>query len=370
MIDTETFMRLLQPVACGVSIYMPIEPNQRDQRAPEARLRMLVDMAEARLERSGMDLRERTSLLGPVRDFASSADFARHRDPGLAIFATSAKELNDAVQVVPLPLALPEIVVVGPDFHVKPLLPLMAANQRFNILALSKTNVRLLTATPFTWTELPLEALPIELQAQLDSRAEAAEATAEDPDLEDARKELLVSSARSIATAVKAALGEDPAPVVLVADPHVAGHFLQQAQLRQIHPQPLHLNPFALGDVELHARALDVIRPNLDADLQTAMELVNARLGTAEPTVAIKLEEILVAAREGRVDAVIVAEDEPLWGRLDPDGQVVAHGTPGPDDEDLLNLAAVLALRNGGRAFALPRARLPRQVPAAATFRF
>jgi hypothetical protein len=363
MIDSETFSQLLTPVACGLSIYMPVDPDLRDQRAPQARLRMLVNNARDLLERRGMQAREQSDLLDPVTRFAESADFARHRDPGLALFVASA-EGNAFFHVVPLPHSPPELVVAGPDFHIKPMLPVIAADQRFGILALSKANVRLLTATPFTWSELPLETLPVEVQADLDSRL-AAENNAP-----DVRKELLVANPRNIATAVKAAIGEDPAPIVLVADPHVAGSFLQQIQISQIHPQPLHLNPFALSDAELHAKVLDVIRPALDVDLEAVLEQINARLGTAEPTVAIRLEEILAAAREGRVDAVVVADDEPLWGCLRPDGTLVAHGTPDPFDEDLLNLAAVLALRNGGRAFALPRDRIPRQVPAAATLRF
>lgn len=112
------------------------------------------------------------------------------------------------------------------------------------------------------------------------------------------------------------------------------------------------------------------MQPGLRAELDGVLEQINARLGTAEPTVAIRLEEILGAATEGRVDTVVVAEDETLWGRFEPGQALVAHGKPGPDDEDLLNQAALLTLRNGGRAFALPRERLPRQVPAAATLRF
>jgi hypothetical protein len=187
---------------------------------------------------------------------------------------------------------------------------------------------------------------------------------------EDARKEILVASSRYIATAVKAAIKNDPAPLILAADPGVAGSFLQQVEIKQIYKQPLHLNPFALTDQDLHAKALAVIRPMLDADLNAMLEQITARLGTAEADVAIRLEEILAAGREGRIDAVVVAEDESLWGGLNPDGTAIAHGTPRPWDEDLLNLAALLAMRNGGRAYAVPRERIPRQVPAAATLRF
>jgi hypothetical protein len=284
-------------------------------------------------------------------------------------FAAHQADGNSLLEVVSLPQSPTELVTAGTDCHIKPLLPLVAANQRFDILALSKANVRLLTATPFTWTELPLEALPIEAQAELDSRP-AVETGPGQNAAQDARKKLLVSSPHYIETAVKAAVGDNPAPLVLVADSHVAGHFRQQVEISQIHEQWLDLNPFALSDTELHARVLDVIRPELEADLNAVLEQVVARLGTGEANVAIRLEEILTAAREGRVEAIVVAEDETVWGRLNQDGSVLAHGTPVPYDADLLNLAAVLTLRHGGRAFAVPHERIPRQVPAVATLRF
>jgi hypothetical protein len=64
-----------------------------------------------------------------------------------------------------------------------------------------------------------------------------------------------------------------------------------------------------------------LIRPMLDADLNAVLDQVNARLGTAEPIVAIRLEEILTAGREGGIDSVVVARDEPLWGRLTAGGR-------------------------------------------------
>ena len=370
MIDTDAIGTLLAPADCTVSIYLATEPAEHDRRAPDARLRILIEQADERLERRGLALRTRGAILQPLRQLAAEADFARHRDPCLALFvrwapAPDAEAPEAALTTIPLPWLRPDAVVVGPDFHIKPLLPLLAVNRRFNILALSKQDVRLLSATPFDWTDVPLEVLPLEAQAELDSRP-AADADTED----EARKALMVADPRRIATAVKAALGDDPAPVVLVADPHVAGHFAKHAQLRTLHPAVLHLNPFSIAAGELHAKVIELMRPELAAELDGVLDQVNARLGTAEPTVAIRLEEILGAASEGRVDAVVVAEDETLWGRFEPGQALAAHGTPGPDDEDLLNQAALLALRNGGRAFAVPRERLPRQVPAAATLRF
>lgn len=370
MIGADVFATLLAPAACTVSVYLAIEPGEHDRRAPDARLRGLIQRADEQLERRGMDPRLRGAVLEPLRRFAADADFARHRNLCVALFARWGDAPGDeapaaGMTTIPLPWTRPDEVVVGPDFHLKPLLPMLALDRRFGILALSKSNVRLLSATPFNWTAVPLEALPIEAQAELDSRP-AADAETTD----EARMALIVADPRRIAIAVKAALGDDPAPVVLVADPHVAGHFAKHAQLPGLHPAVLHLNPFALTEAELHGKVVELMQPDLQSELDGVLEQVEARLSTAEATVAIRLEEILAAASEGRVDSVVVAEDEALWGRFEPGQSLAVHGRSGPDDEDLLNQAAVLTLRNGGRAFAVPRGRLPRQAPAVATLRF
>lgn len=379
MIDDATLGRLLEPASCAVSIYLPIDPEQRDQRAPDAKLRTAIGTADAMLERRGMELRQRGALLEPLHGFAAGADFARHRDPGLALFVRHGGPDGSEPPVmerIGLPTAMADQVVIGHDMHIKPLLPLAARNRRFSILALSRSRVRLLSATPFTVKELKLDTLPAEVQAELDSltgpAADMPGAGAPDASTErDAAFEaLLVAEPRRIATAVRAALREDTAPLVLAADPHVAGRFLQDVQIRQMHPQPLHLNPFAMTDTALRDAAMELLRPILSAEIDDFLDRVTARLGTAERSVAIRLEEILNAAREGRVDQVAVAEDEALWGQLSETGAVLAHGTPGPRDQDLLNQAAILAMRTGGRAFALPHDRLPRGVLAAATLRF
>jgi len=261
--------------------------------------------------------------------------------------------------------------VVGDHAHVKPMLRFLARHRRFALLALSAGDVRLWTATPFDREELALTELPPTLQAELDSRPAAEAGVNSERSLEEARKELLVEDLRRVADAVRAALAGDPAPLVLAAEPQTAGHFMKLPGVPQLHPEPMLINPFALPEAELHQRATALLAPVLEAEQQAVLEAMVARLGTAEPTVGIKLEEILGAARDGRVDALAVAEDEAIWGHFNREsGAVAAHGRRSRHDEDLLNVAAVLALASGARAFARPRADLPREAHAAALYRY
>ncbi|MBV8524156.1 MAG: hypothetical protein JOY71_18870 [Acetobacteraceae bacterium] len=361
LLDAGNLRPLLEPNDLTISLYLPMGPEERNGAAPEARLRNLIGAADTRLAQWGVDKRRRETLLAPAHYVADTTDFKSHRTPGLVLFLT-----GSGMQAFTSPVRVPELAAVGERLHLKPLLGFLAHNQRFYILALSGGEVRLFAATAFECTEIRLDYLPPEVQAELDSRLAADTAG---PAADKARQALLLQDPHRIAEAVHAARGSDPAPVILAAEPRIIGHFPKQ-RVTHLHPEALQLNPFAIPAAELHRRALTLIRPAFEAPLAEVLDQAHARLGTAEPTVGVRLEEILEATFNGRVDAIIVAEDESLWGRFQPGEALHARKSPEGLDEELLNLAAVQTLRTGGRAFALPHVQIPRQSVAVALFRY
>jgi hypothetical protein len=372
VLDGQVLKALLAEADPAVTIMLSIAPAGDDPHVPATELRRLIDQAAAVLDRRGVDRVRRDAIVARARDLAGGIGFAQHRDPGIALFLT-----DSGGHVVSLPERPPEAaVVVGRHFYLKPLLPMLARDRRFNVLALSAAKARLLRATPYAWEELPLDALPPEVEATaiaMEDEARSRGETVNAASQEELRRSLVTEQLRTIAYAVRKQLADDEAPIVLAAEPQAAGHFRKLAgpHLGQLQEAELHLNPFALSDANLHARAVEVMRPLIDSELDAALDRIEARLGTAEPTVAIRLEEILAAAHEGRVDTVIVAENETLWGHFDPaSNKLTAHGTQGQGEEDMVNEAAVATLRTGGRAFAVPHERMPRRVPAAALLRY
>jgi hypothetical protein len=188
---------------------------------------------------------------------------------------------------------------------------------------------------------------------------------------EDVRKAQLLEYLHRVAAAVSRELGDDPAPLVLVAEPEIAGHFRKLGKPTQLYEETLVINPHGLADADLLAKVVELLGPLLEREIEGVLDQANARLGSGGPTVSIRLEEILPAAYDGRVDAVVVASDELLRGRFDPEARTLhTKGVVDGEQEDLLNEAAVVSLRNGGRAFALPRERMPRHAPAVATLRY
>lgn len=363
MLDNDVLTGLTSRNELAVSIYVPLTPEQRDIRQQSAELRVVLGEVEEKLEQRSLDRHAREKTLALVRGHFSDLDLATHRDPCLGIFVG-----DSVVRVVPLPEALPRSITVGQYFHIKPLLPLLARNRRFWLLALSEGRARLFNATPFGMEEVALDLGPAAQNAAppaehgADARTDAAAATADTTSL--------LEDMDALVHALEARIGSDSALILLAAEPKIGGHFRRAASLPRLLEEGLTLNPHAFHPAELQRRALEIIRPVLEAPVDEFLEQIQARLGEAAPNVAIRLEEILAAAEEGRVDALVTAEDEALWGRFEPGQTLVAHGHPTGQDEDLLNHAAVATLRNGGRAYAIPRARIPRASLAAATLRY
>ncbi len=77
------------------------------------------------------------------------------------------------------------------------------------------------------------------------------------------------------------------------------------------------------------------------------------------------------AAAHGRVETLFVAVGVQRWGAFDPStGSVTQHEMRQAGDEDLLDLAAISTMINGGTVYALAPDDLPGESRAAAIQRY
>jgi hypothetical protein len=77
------------------------------------------------------------------------------------------------------------------------------------------------------------------------------------------------------------------------------------------------------------------------------------------------------AAHDGRVSDLFVTDDVERWGTFEPaTGTMSIEDGPGIGVEDLLNLAAIYALRSGARVHVPERPRMPDNADIAAVFRY
>jgi hypothetical protein len=374
---------LIEPQgALCITIYMPTHRAGRETRQDRVRLKNLLQEAEERLVTRGQRRPEARRLLEPGGRLLDDNEFWQHQDESLALWLNHARQWR-----CPVPRRVEELVTIGRHFHITPILPLLAENRPFYILALSQNSVRLLRGGAESIEEVGVpglihsfEALQkfIDAERQLQFHTQTAGhgpgeardammhghgAGVDDRQL----KKWLADYCRLIDKTISAFLSDSTEPLVLAATAPLDAMYRQTCTYRHLCSRTLEGSPDHLSPRELHERARPLLQSPPGGDEERIMEMYRAARRAAQGTE--DLQQILVAAETGRIAHLLLWEAEHRWGRFE-NGQMSVHDTPGAEDEDLLNTAAVLTRRAGGQVHILPPAQMPVAPPVAAVFRY
>jgi hypothetical protein len=366
----------------AVSIYFPTHPAGREVRQDAIRLRKLLSSAAKRLAAEHRSP-EIDALLEPASRLVDEEEFWRYQDQGLGVFLGPGFD-----RVHKLPIAVPEELAIADHFCIKPLLPLIDQAGSFWVLALSAGRTRLYQGSRWTFAEVSGLDLPQGL-AEIWGETEYQEAHKASPtgrpqlgpaglskaqSLGDAPEELhktqLIELLRRVAAAVEPVVRRQPEPVILAAEAKIQGQFRELAKWKELLPDGVLEFPDAMPEQDLHRKAWAIFAPREERLRADALGRLQSLLGNGGKATT-KPDEIVKAARYGRVDRLFLCDGQPLWGRFDErQDRVVAHREPAAGDDDLLDYAALMTLRQGGNITLVDRTQLPPDGPAAAILRY
>lgn len=359
--------------ALGISIFLPTHVLGSEVRQGPIRLKNLTAQARDDLVSTGLERAEAEAFLAPATALIEDYRFWQHQNHGLALFLDGGEP---RCYRVPLPLA--ERVVVGPGFHVRPLLPVLEADGAFLVVTITADQVRLCEASRFALVEddaadlprsldevlgeadyqNPLQASPVARPNTGSISISQAQVYGDSP--AEWRKGRLVEFARRVAAALRQHVAANPTPIVLVADAEIGGHIKQLGTLGPLLAGVVEINPEALDDRELHDAAYAVMRPRLDAARTAAVERFATLRGNRDARAVTGIDDVMTAAHQGRIDTLLLVEDDTVGGR-------VAEFTATADD--VLEAVAVQTLQHGGAVHLLPEKELSHP-PAAAILRY
>jgi hypothetical protein len=359
--------------ALGISIFLPTHVLGSEVRQGPIRLKNLTAQARDDLVSTGLERAEAEAFLAPATALIEDYRFWQHQNHGLALFLDGGEP---RCYRVPLPLA--ERVVVGPGFHVRPLLPVLEADGAFLVVTITADQVRLCEASRFALVEddaadlprsldevlgeadyqNPLQASPVARPNTGSISISQAQVYGDSP--AEWRKGRLVEFARRVAAALQQHVAANPTPIVLVADAKIGGHIKQLGTLGPLLAGVVETNPEAMDDRELHDAAYAVMRPRLDAARTAAAERFATLRGNRDARAVTGIDDVMTAAHQGRIDTLLLVEDETVGGR-------VAEFTATADD--VLEAVAVQTLQHGGAVHLLPEKELSHP-PAAAILRY
>jgi hypothetical protein len=310
------------------------------------------------------------AVLGPALNQLTKDkdEFWTHASDGLAAFFAPG-----FARFYRLPAPFADRVVVGPRFHVTPLLGYVGDDGRFFTLALSRNQVRLLEGTAHSWRRIEVHGMPASL-------AEARPAHDRDEPLNyhthrgglgvrmqavyhgqgvgiDDRKKEFLTYCQAIDRAIHSILGEGHAPLVLATAKHHAAIYRQANRYDHLLADIVRGNPDRTSDAELHERAWALVAPQFHARAELAAARYHQLAGTGRST--RQFEEILPAARRGELETLLVATGREIPGRFDAKTDRAEElSLYAPDAEDLVNVAASYFLDRGRNVFVVEPAAL------------
>jgi hypothetical protein len=376
-----------QPDGLRVSMYMPAHKEGLEVQQNPIRYKNLIGEAQEKLVEAGLKQSEAEKMLEPARALHND-EFWRHQSGGLAVFVGS-----DFFSYYCLPLEFEQLVVVSDQFHLKPLMPLLTGDGRFYLLALSQNQVRLLEGTRDIIREIKPESvgdLPESLQQALQYEGKENQTqfmssatyspaglsgsnpgTLHGRGVDEDKYNQLVRFFSQVNQGLQDYLQDGDVPLVLAGVEFLMPIYKQVNTYPNVLEEGVTGNPEALEPEELHAQAWTIVQPYFQQAQKEAAERYAEFTGNNPTQASDDLKEILKAAYYQRVDSLFVTLGYQQWGNFDAENQAVEmHDQEQPGDEDLLDVAAIHTLINGGTVYAVPREHVPADSPVAAVFRY
>lgn len=360
-----------------ISIFFPVSRENLNPGDDERRWKQVIRRLEAELDRFNNGPNGTRELLDALRALDAMSEDRNGKGKTLVVF-----RCPDRFCHLWLRADLEERIKVGPQFFIRPLLPLMS-NPVFCILALSLNDTRLLRCTLDNSEQVPLPGVPSSFDEYMNStkpdhvlenRTSAGPSSGTSKgvtggtstEAED-RDEYVSHYFRQIDRALNAALRETCEPVVLVGVDHQLSLYRSVTTYPRLATDGVHGAPNGLKGGEMHARAIEVLRAHRAGMLDQVLAEYNHLAGGGRAT--NRLKEIVTAANDGRVVKLIVSDSLEQAGALDEATHQVTGSNNG-GEYDLLNKAAVETILHAGQVFVAPNKKMPNGSPLAAIFRY
>ncbi|MCA9025318.1 MAG: hypothetical protein KDA86_08920 [Planctomycetaceae bacterium] len=344
-----------------VSLYMPTHWAGKEIREEPIRLKNLVGDADEQLQAVGVAGRDIKRLLEPARrlcnlDAESNREFWRHQYGGLVLLLST-----DGEEHFRFPEVFEEQVVVDHRFHVKPLLKALQQDEQYCVLAVSQGGVRFLEGCRSGLSERSLEDMPDNFQSVVRGdhhkgfnlhsfrvRSNTGDTAVPHGHVESNEEHELRRYFREIAAAISDALKEDQRPLLFAGVAELFPYFREEVEYSHLNEQPLTGNPDDLSDEELHRQAWPIVASLID---ERRLQILDRWKHAAQTDLGDDaLEDIIVAANEGRVETLLLASDSHTWGVYEPETRKVQRAKEASaENYDLCDLAAVETLNTGGQ---------------------
>lgn len=364
-----------------ISIFIPTHRAGKKVLQKEDALSLKIQLQDViqKLEDEGMHKTEIDGLVTPVKQLIDDGAFWRQQSDGLAIFLA-----DGCYKEFTVPVYFEAYNYIGRSFYLKPLMPMFVGSGNFYLMTLELGDVNLYECNRHSIAEVIVhDLIPEKIQDRmgydyeqknLQFRAQQAltghvmyhgQETATGKRKNEIKKYL-----RAINDGIRPVLTHENAPLVMAARDYIFDIYQSVNTYANFFPENLNGNFGHVGIFDVHEWAWKKIAPVLEKRRKNKLALYWSQEGTG--STSIRIEEILLAAIEGKVDTLFCENNMDIFGKYNSDSNTVWKSpVRGKNDISLMNLAAVKTFLQGGKVYLMDKADMPdRNSKVNALYRF
>jgi hypothetical protein len=353
-----------------VSIYIPTH-RVGNEGNKEDRIRfkdMLKEVREELINAYGLKEREVDELLKPGQELVDDGIFWHYNGEGLAFFCSP-----ERCEFFRLPIGFEPFHHVSDNFYLHPLFPFFNGDGRFYVLGISEKMTKLWEGSRYRLREVPLpEDFPAGLEDVVGHDHE--EKTLQERSFQGGSSQKVMhghgegkDDSRSeverffqdVDHRLSKLLRDESVPLVFAGVEENFGLYRKVAQYRQLEEGGyLNGTPEQMKPDDIHAKAWEIVKKHFDEDRDHYIERYKDHMGGMKAI--YDNADVVRAAVEGRVEALFVEKGVHIYGRYNSEEQEVRFAEEhSPQNEDLVELAAMNTYRKKGRVFLLESERMP-----------
>lgn len=378
MVTQDTILSLVEKAKNpSVSIYLPTHVKGEEVKQDPIRFKNLLNKAEQQLKDHGVGSDATEALLKEPRKLLDQPMFWQHADKGLAVFIT-----EDEFEYYRVPLKFKEQVMVEDHFLITPLLPMLTLDGTYCMLAVSQKNVRLLKCTRDSVEPIALEEAPTSLKEFLKYDVNEKHLQHHSGQggknraifhgqggAEETNTEELINYLKHVENEVTSILRKRNDPLILAGVSEAVAEYRKVNHYNRLMDEAVTANPDPLDNEEINKKGWKIIKSYFLKGMYSDMERFADLTGSDKQS--DNLSQVVEASYYGKVDALFVPIGEQSWGWFDEDLDTVHHSAEQQNGEhDLINMAAIKTLTQGGSVYALEKKDMPLEKSIAAIFRY
>lgn len=359
----------VQDATC-ISIFIPAHRAGQETLEGKDALHLKNQLKEVRkkLEAEHLDEHDIEAFERPIHELLEDSEFWRHQSDGLAVFIS-----EGIFKAYTVPVSFEPLTYISNSFYLLPLISMFNEEGLFYILTINTEEVKFYEGTKYEITEIDIQDLiPSRLEDRVgydydqknvqfkSQKGDKEEATfhGHDDAGDENKKELMVFF-RAVDNGLMSILSDTQEPPMIICglDSHVS-IYKEVNSYQNLFPENISVNPADVDLVSLHDEARELLTPYFSKDRKTKKEKFFEVQGTGKSST--RIEEIVPAAVDGKIDTLFVQTGSDIFGIYDPAGRdVIVREKDQTPNVSLLNLIAVKTLDQGGKIYFQSKEDMP-----------